>query len=259
MLLVFVLFYSPMLMASQFDGVWTGNAVDISGGEGCNDTTPVVVLIDGGQIKGTVFDEDDIFVTGTVNSDGMISSGSFTDMMYDIGSFTGTFSGETATISYMEDMVGNCSGTLMLTQEASFDSGFDELWTGTAEVTQGVDCENATITFALTLDQMTGGPSTFKGSMETASGFVVYGESNVSTDTGLMSEGRIGTRDNTFGSLSGQIQTDPGGGLGTSGSGNWTFEGCSGTFEITRSSVSDGDNQDALNFLILLPGLTEED
>lgn len=240
----------PSILAAQsgeFDGVWTGIDIENNSSLECDGETQIVVLVNGSSIKGTGFeqealssDEDPQVVSGILSGDGTISEGTYSDGMEDIGTFTGTFTGDTAQITSEDPSLEGCSSNLTLTRQVSFTYDYDELWSGSLGLTAG-DCEDAIGSELMLAKIGTSGGAIFTGSIETAIGLVflvrIYTDPN-----GVISEGTYGTEETPLGTFSGATGSD-------SGQGTWSQDDCTGTFEIAKIATApgpDGEEDDTV-------------
>lgn len=212
LLLLVSLFLPGVLIAQDFDGVWTGPAIpdssapgDCEGGEG-------VVLVDHTEVRGGFFGWDPFeqeyeeqSIQGTVSEGGQVTDGIVQNELGTVTTlFTALFSGTVMNVDWEDTADESCFGTAQITQRASYLEGFDEKWVGTAAETQNLpDCpgadpigdviltiSGATVVGSIEITQAGEVPVTFLitgtlgASRELMNGAVQVGSTDVATVTG---------------------------------------------------------------------------
>lgn len=213
------------VLASGFDGVWTGQAVD-GGGTDCNSTTPLVLLFEGSQVFGSAFDtvnNDVIGLRGTINGSNGAVSGSFTNGTDSFGTFSGTVSGTSGSGSY--NVTGqSCSGTFSFSRKVSYVDGYDELWSGSYSST-GANCDSGAARYVVI-------GNTISGSYRNDSGVALIS----GTINGTSVSGEYGGANAAIGSFGGTISD---GNYGVSGTwSDYPPDSCTGNFFLSRVADS---------------------
>ena len=232
---IFALLFITHSWAGTFDGIWTGSAISTNASSGCGSAI-INILVDGAALKGTgVTSGNEIFsLSGSINDNGIINSGAFAINDDGFALFNGSFSNTTASGNW-EDEFG-CFGTFSLQLNASYASGFDELWAGNAISTSGGLCGTGDLIFAIK-------GSTITGSIETSFGYI-YLATGTLQSSGSISNGLFGGINITVGSFSGSIG-------GSTGSGTWNDSDCFGTFEL--SLIAGGETTNVVLVSSILP------
>ena len=131
----FLLPLAPAL-AAPYDGVWTGTSTPDNPGPVCGtDSHDVIVHIEDSWLSGSSSLAGEIggIVYGQLDSNGAVIYGEaydYQDHTLD-STYTGAFSGASADIHWT-NAGNNCTGTVTLTKQVSYDTGFNELWYGEA-------------------------------------------------------------------------------------------------------------------------------
>lgn len=234
-------FISTNPFTGNFDGIWTGTAnrnSTTSGGNPCQ-SAKVNVLVRGTEILGTGLtdqNQDGFSISGTVDSSGTISSGSFATGSNVFANFSGSFDQVDGTASgSWRDNNSGCTGTFSVDRRASYVSGFDELWSGDAISTEGpAACNGADIVVTLTGSSVTGSAETLPGEVNASVADVIFASGTL---TNRSASGSLTVGSFPYGSFS---KTNFG---TTTASGEWSnHNSCKGTLSLTRIAAGDSDS-----------------